>query len=201
MLKLPLRYTSINSGEIGDVKVIKADLSNLVTVDYESRLFANGLGGGALLDVSVYLLSFATAILGNKPQSINSSAYIRNGIDFDNHITLQYQGAYADLPAGMSAYSPNHPTIIGTNGLIQTSEHFYQAKKLSVYDCDYNLVREIQCDFDYTGFEYQILECEKMIREHKITSKLYPLNNSLAVMNIIDSCKQQWNLRYPGDEN
>lgn len=191
----------IEKGTIGEIRVIKADLLNLVQVDYNSRLFSNQLGGGALLDISVYLLAFTTALLGNKPLTINSNAYIRNNVDFDNHITLNYENAYADLSAGMSSYSPNYATIIGTDGIIQTSDRFYHANSFKVYDKFYNLIDEQSFEFDYTGFEYQILECEKMIGENKLTSDLHPISDSLAVMHIIDQCKNDWNLQFEADIN
>lgn len=195
---LDIKHT-IESGTIGDLRVIKADLSNLVPVDYNSRLFSNELGGGSLLDISVYLLSFAMAFLGNEPTSIDSAAYIRNNVDFDNHITLKYPNAYADLSAGMSSYSPNCATLIGTEGIIQTADHFYHAESFKIYDKDYQFIEERSFKFDHTGFEYQILECEKMISENKLTSDLHPISDSLAVMKIIDQCKLDWGLQFEAD--
>ena len=54
----------VKNNRIGDIKYIKADFSNNVKYNPDDRLFRADCGGGALLDLAVYPLSFAEAFLG-----------------------------------------------------------------------------------------------------------------------------------------
>src|SRR5215216_7626821 len=52
------------AGAIGEVRMLQADFGFRTSFNPQSRLFDPALGGGALLDVGVYTISFAQMILG-----------------------------------------------------------------------------------------------------------------------------------------
>ena len=54
----------IADGAIGEVRSVQADLGVAREYDPADRLFALELGGGALLDLGVYVVSFAQMLLG-----------------------------------------------------------------------------------------------------------------------------------------
>ncbi|MEA1157646.1 gfo/Idh/MocA family oxidoreductase, partial [Klebsiella pneumoniae] len=54
----------VADGAIGEVRSVQADLGVSRTYDPVDRLFALELGGGALLDLGVYVVSFAQMLLG-----------------------------------------------------------------------------------------------------------------------------------------
>src|SRR5262249_55929808 len=56
---------------IGDIRHVMADLGSQVTFDPGNRVFSEELGGGAMLQKGVYLLSLASMILGT-PTSVQS---------------------------------------------------------------------------------------------------------------------------------
>ena len=61
-------------GAIGKVVSLRGDFSLPVAFDAGSRFYSKELGGGALLDRGVYLVSLAQAILG-EPVRIQSSVH------------------------------------------------------------------------------------------------------------------------------
>lgn len=74
----------IENGEIGDVRWIKADFGYAIGADYPSsgRLLNKELGGGSLLDVGIYPLSFVHMIMKKDPVKICSSLVIGDtGVD------------------------------------------------------------------------------------------------------------------------
>lgn len=80
----------VDEGRIGTIKAIRADFSNAVEFNPEDRLFRPELGGGALLDLSVYPLSFITSFLGFEPKEIHSAVNIdRLGVDMDEAVIMQ----------------------------------------------------------------------------------------------------------------
>ena len=54
----------VRSGEIGEIRLIRAQFSFQVDRDPSSRLFSNALGGGGILDVGSYCMSMARLIAG-----------------------------------------------------------------------------------------------------------------------------------------
>ena len=50
----------IESGRIGDVRLVKADFGFRIGWDPQNRLLNPQLGGGALLDAGIYPVSFAS---------------------------------------------------------------------------------------------------------------------------------------------
>ena len=77
-------------GVIGDVRLVQADFGFRGNVNPDNRLFNLELGGGGLLDVGVYTISFASMLLGT-PASIATSAVIgETGVDEQAGIVFTY---------------------------------------------------------------------------------------------------------------
>ena len=104
---------------IGDIRHVMADLGSQVTFDPGSRVFSGELGGGALLQKGVYLLSLASMILGS-PTSVRSlSALAKTGVDEDTGILLGYPGGcLATLWCSVGVRSGRQCAIVGTSGQI-----------------------------------------------------------------------------------
>ena len=67
----------INADEIGEVKFVKASFGfKRGDISGKSRLDNPELGGGAVLDVGVYVISFATMIFGERPESVHASGWL-----------------------------------------------------------------------------------------------------------------------------
>jgi predicted dehydrogenase len=82
-------------GVIGEVLQLTADFGFYNEFNPQHRLFDPDMGGGALLDIGVYPVSFASMVLGT-PESIQSRAHIgQSGVDENAGIVL----SYPDSPA------------------------------------------------------------------------------------------------------
>lgn len=188
----------VKSGGIGDVQMIKADFCLTRPFDEESRLFKKDCGGGALLDLGIYPITFATSFLGNNPNEIISNARMgQSGVDFDNTVLLRYDNnVFASLRSGMSAHSKNNATIVGTKGSIYFDEGFLNAQAITIYDENHREVETLEYAFECNGYEYEIRELEKCLLENRAESKLVPLEDTIATMKIMDTCREQWGFKY-----
>jgi hypothetical protein len=100
------------SGRIGEVRYVTADLGGYAAVDPHSRLFDPMLGGGALLNIGVYLISFAHLILGARRRILASSNPSVAGVDSQTSVMLEYaRGQQALLLMSFEANTPSRATI------------------------------------------------------------------------------------------
>ena len=79
----------IAEGDIGEVQYVSAHFG-FQGGSKVPRLFDLKLGGGAVLDVGVYVINFATMIFGEPPESIQSSGWLMDtGADEFAAMTLK----------------------------------------------------------------------------------------------------------------
>jgi predicted dehydrogenase len=121
----------IDTGMIGSIRLIQGNFSYPVPAGGEARFFDRELGGGAMLDRGVYLISLAQHLLG-RPQSIGGTAYLGpTGVDEQSGYQLAYTGgALADLAASLRVRATNEVWIFGDGGSLRLCEPFYRAHRL-----------------------------------------------------------------------
>ena len=90
------------------------------------RLYNYEIGGGALLDLGVYPITYACSLLGHHPTEILSTAdFAHTGVDINNSIILKYEnGSYAAISSGFNVHQQNPAVIVGTKGKITIDHNF-----------------------------------------------------------------------------
>lgn len=178
----------INQGVLGDIRLLQADFGFSSKFDPKDRLYDKDLGGGALLDVGIYAISYSSFIFGNNPKDIKSNLYIgKSGVDECVSINLEYEeGRQAQLYAAINLDTVRDANIIGTKGRIRIP-------KFSNGDTAYILIdgkeEKIEMPFDINGFEYQIREVSNCINEGKLQSEIMSWKDSIEIMSIMDNVK------------
>jgi len=83
---------------IGEIRAVQADLGVVREFDPSDRLFAPDLGGGALLDLGVYVASFAQWVLGMPTAVAATGTLGRSGVEEEATMLLSFEsGASATL--------------------------------------------------------------------------------------------------------
>lgn len=189
----------IASGEIGEVKWVRADLGFPAPEDPQTRIWAVSDGGGALLDVTVYPLLWAWATLG-QPATVQASGELTDqGVDAQNAITLGYaNGGQAQLLSYLTSHGPRIATVSGTKGYLETmgSVNNPQGLRISV-GWDNERVEEFE--FPGRGYTYQLREVTRCIQAGVTESATMPLDDSLAIMELFDTVRSQLGVIYPND--
>ncbi len=186
-----------SEGRIGEIKAIRADFSNPVEFDPQDRLFRPELGGGALLDLGVYPLSFITAFLGFEPEEINSSVNIgKLGVDMDEAVIMKYKNAYASFVAGFDIDNENRAVIVGTKGRIAFDPWFFCTSAVRLYDENNRLAEESVTPHLCNGYEFEIMEVQKCLADGLKESRLDPLSDTVSIMKIMDGLRASWDFRY-----
>ncbi|MDF7799310.1 Gfo/Idh/MocA family oxidoreductase [Pontiellaceae bacterium B1224] len=190
----------VNEGAIGDVITVKADLAFRAPQDGDNRLRNRDLAGGALLDVGVYPISFASMIFGGAPEVIKSHAVLGDtGVDERSFYLLEYdQGRTALLSSSVSGCLPVEAIIAGTEGYIRVP-WFLGATSAEL--CKNNQPVE-SFDFPFEedeGFQFEIAHVMECIAAGKTESPVMPLDETLTIQQTMETMRKQWGLTYPAD--
>lgn len=188
----------IQEGVIGDIKRVYADLSAQLEYNLEGRIYNPLLGGGALLDVGVYPVSFSQMLLGT-PERIQSEMYrAETGVDELNAMLFSYpsRGAVAHLSAGVRFNGTKEATILGDKGYIRFHAPFHHSPRLTL---QLNHASPTTHEFPVriNGYEYEVEECNACILAGKQESDIMPLKDTITVMQLMDTLRQTWGIRYP----
>ncbi|MBS3735038.1 MAG: Gfo/Idh/MocA family oxidoreductase [Phycisphaerae bacterium] len=188
----------IADGAIGDVRMVRADFGFRCDWDPQSRLLKADLGGGGLLDVGVYCVSLASMVFGGAlPQRAAGLAAIgATGVDEQAGYVLDYgDGRLAVLASAVRTDTPKAAEILGTEGRIELAPPFFKSECLTLATGGKS--RTIKAKLRGNGYNYQAEEVARCFAEGLAESPIMPLDETLTVMETLDTLRRQWNLSYP----
>jgi predicted dehydrogenase len=187
-------------GAIGEVRTVKADFSIWRDYDPEDRLWNKELAGGALLDLGIYPITFASIVFGDRPTRIQSSAIIgQTDVDDRSFYLFDYEGGrHAVLTSSFTHICPVEAMVCGTKGYIRVP-HFLGAKELHIHRQGAD-PETIKLPFgEGENFKFEIAEAMDCIAAGKTESDVLPLSKTLEIMEIMDALRAQWGLKYAGE--
>ena len=180
----------IKSGVIGEVTSLTANIGYELT--QVPRIWDSKLGGGALLDVGVYLIHFARMVLGEKEVEVTSKAIFENGVDMIDSIELTFDKTkVATMQCSVCGVLNRSGSIFGTKGYIEIT-NINNPEEIRVYNAEYKLVNTYEIPKQHTGFEYQIQACIQAITNKKIECPEITHAESIRVMEILDRIRASW---------
>ena len=184
----------VNKGRIGKVKEIEVDFS---IESKAPRHISLELGGGALLDLGIYTISFANWIIGKFPDTISSESELSStGVDEIDHVTFNWEtGEKAKLTFGIHAFGSLSAKVIGTHGYINVPRPFHCTSGISLHDTKRD--EEYSVPFKINGYEYQVEEVMRCLKGGLKESPVMPLEETLGTMRLMDSLRSQWGVVYP----
>ena len=191
----------LKAGTIGEVRSITADHRQKLPDDPKHRLNALDLGGGALLDLGIYPISFAWDVLG-KPSAIQATATFREtGADAQVATIFHYaNGAIATTLSSSDSAGPNRAAVVGTKGRIEIDHVWYSPTTFRVYDNDNNLIEAFDHAVAGRGMQFQADEAERLIAAGLTAGDIMPPSQSVEIMATLDEVRRQIGLRYPGEK-
>lgn len=194
----------VASGALGEVRQVTADLGFTVDRPPTDRLLDPRLGGGALLDMGIYPLTFASLFLGEPSSLVATAALSELGVDVNLAMSLGYDsGAVAALTATMTAWSPRTATIATDRGRIDLPASFHHPPRVTWtdYHADGDLGPadpvEISEELLGTGLAHEALEVVRCLRTGETESPLVPLDDTVALMRQMDRVRAEVGVRYP----
>ena len=196
---MPMRKTLdqvIASGAIGVPQMVTANLGYLIS--WKERIQRPELAGGALMDVGIYPLNFASMVLGDEIESITGTAVMMDtGVDAQNSITLVYRdGRMAVLNSSAVGLSDRRGVIYGTKGFIEV-ENINNCEGFKVYDETRKQTASYDRPKQISGYEYEVEACIRAIEAGELECPEMPHEETLRMMNWMDQLRGQWGMKFP----
>ncbi|MET0783124.1 MAG: Gfo/Idh/MocA family oxidoreductase [Leifsonia flava] len=190
----------IAAGTLGEVHTLIADHTQDLPDDPGHRLNALELGGGALLDLGIYPISFASDLFGT-PETIQASATFKDtGADAQVATIFRYAGGQiATTLSASDTRGRNIATILGTDGRIDIDSVWYSPTSFRAYDADGTEIESFSSDVTGRGMQFQAAELERLVAAGATSGDILPTEETVAVLETLDAIRAQIGLRYPGE--
>jgi predicted dehydrogenase len=187
------------SGAIGTVRSVRAELSRKFPFDASHRLYDLAAGGGALLDLGVYPATFAWLFLGAPLRVQAIGALSPTGSDATAAMQWAYaDGGFAQLSCTAELRTDAPALIAGTGGTIEVHSSIHRPTKLVVTGAEAEVL--VSPATEGNGYRTEIAEVERCLRAGEIESPTAPLEQTVAILGVLDEARAQLGVRYSADE-
>ncbi|MGO2060423.1 MAG: Gfo/Idh/MocA family protein [Microbacterium gubbeenense] len=186
------------AGTIGEVRAVSADHTQSISTDPAHRLNALELGGGALLDLGVYPISFVWDVLG-APTTIQASGRIgETGADTEVATVMTHaSGAVSTTMSSSRGAGPNTAHIVGSRARIDIDRTWYNQTTFTVTSSDGSVIERYEEAIDGRGMQFQALALENAVATG--VAPLLSIDESTEIMRTLDEIRRQIGVRYPGE--
>lgn len=191
----------IDEGRIGEPRLLQAQFGYDGGEDKGFRHLNRELGGGALLDVGIYTLALTGMVFGQHFRDIKSSVELdeETGVDRSFAAIVNYGHQMALLTASVVTSFKDEARILGTEGMIEIPEPFYNPDRVILTPHEGNEETYTR-DPSVNGFNYEVTEAARCLREGLLESPWQTHEETLTWMRVMDQLRADWGLRYPGED-
>jgi predicted dehydrogenase len=160
----------LRQNAIGEIRTVAADHGQRFAPDPAHRLYDPALGGGALLDLGIYPVSWASMVLG-PPSSVHATSDpAMTGVDAQTSIVLRYPGgAHALLTSTLQSFTPCRAWIAGTEGSIEVDPVFYAPTSFTLRRKDGHLEPFLAATSQLDASQ---LDASQLVTSQLVTSQL-----------------------------
>jgi predicted dehydrogenase len=190
----------IEDGAIGEVRSVQADLGVTRVYDPADRLFALELGGGALLDIGVYVVNFAQMLLGTPSSVTATGSLFPSGVDAEVAMLLGYDdGRSATLTTSLRHALPGQARVFGTAGWIDVLPRFHHPDTIVLHrdGADPETITRPPLG---AGYSHELIEVTEGVRAGRGESATMPLADTLAVQTILNDAAEQLGVHFVEDD-
>ncbi|MFK4105147.1 Gfo/Idh/MocA family protein [Streptomyces sp. NPDC019531] len=192
----------VDDGAIGEVRTVQADFGLAGPFPPAHRLRDPAQGGGALLDLGVYPVSFAHLLLG-EPSDVTAKAVLsEEGVDLQTGALLSWDsGALASLHCSLTGGTATIASVTGSLGRIDIPNGFFHPDRFVLHRDGRDPEEFVAdpADGPRNSLKHEAREVMRALRAGEKESPLVPLEGTLAVMRTLDAVRDRIGVRYPGE--
>ncbi|MGC9541157.1 Gfo/Idh/MocA family protein [Streptomyces sp. UG1] len=193
----------VDDGAIGEVRHVQADFGLAGPFPPAHRLRDPAQGGGALLDLGVYPVSFAHLLLGEPSDVTARAALSAEGVDLQTGALLSWDsGALASLHCSIVGGTATSASVTGSGGRIDVPNGFFFPDRFVLHrdGRDPEEFTADPADGPRNSLRHEAAEVMRALRAGETESPLVPLAGTLAVMRTLDAIRDRVGVRYPGED-
>jgi predicted dehydrogenase len=189
----------IDDGRIGDLQLITATLC--YPISQKPRIMNPELCGGSLLDLGIYCLHFARMFCPSEIVSIGGHCVkSETGVDQTNTMLLTMRnGVVANMQSSVMCVGDNRGILAGSKATIVIDD-INNPQRITLNTREQQAVEDIRVPQQITGYEYEFLACRQALIDGLTEPREISLDETLYLMQLMDTLRQQWGVRYPMDK-
>ncbi|TFV88649.1 Gfo/Idh/MocA family oxidoreductase [Blastococcus sp. CT_GayMR20] len=189
----------VADGAIGEVRSVQADLGVSREYDPADRLFDLAQGGGALLDLGVYVVSFAQMLLGTPSRVTAAGSLFPSGADAEASLLLDHgDGRSAALMTSLRNALPGQARVFGTTGWIDVPPRFHHPHTIVLHRAGAEPETITRAPLG-AGYAHELIEVSEGVRAGRSESAVMPLADTLAVQTVLGEAADQLGVRHAED--
>jgi len=188
------------AGTLGEIRVVSADHTQKISTDPAHRLNDLALGGGALLDLGIYPISFAIDVLG-LPERITALARLSDA-GSDAEVATSFVHAGGALSTSVSSSrgaGMNVAQIVGTEARIEIDRVWYTPTSFRVVSPDGDVIEEFTSEVPGRGMQFQAQAAERLVAAGADSHDILSIDETVAIMGVLDEVRRQIGVVYPGE--
>ena len=179
----------LDAGLLGEVSTVIADHSIPLWPDGPERLAEPALAGGAMLDLGIYPLSFASLTLGDLTRATGLGTLTDRGVDRRVAFVAQGpSGAVASLSTDMSVASPTTASVNGTWARLELETMFYMPTTMRLVGKDGVVLDTMTGDpmEQHRGLRHEATEVALRVAAGETESPVMPLDESIRILEVAE---------------
>ncbi|MCY1695933.1 Gfo/Idh/MocA family protein [Curtobacterium sp. SL109] len=190
----------VAEGRIGRPRLVEATHHQALPDDPTHRLNDPALGGGAILDLGVYPISFAIDVLGAPTAVAAAGTLSDQGVDTQMGIVMTHEGGtQSTVHFALDVRSPNTASIIGEDGRIDVDATWYTPTTWRLRDRDGAVVEEFDGREELSGYAHEVRAFEAMVASGDHEGGAMDPEETVVVMAAMDEARRQVGVRYAAD--
>jgi len=188
--------TLLADGVLGEVRSVLADHGQAIPAEPGHRLYRPELGGGALLDLGIYPVQFASMVLGAPLDVVAVGGETATGVDAYATLVLTHRGdAQSTLYTSLLERTPTTAAIAGTEGTISVDSAFYIPTSFTLASPRHDGPSLTWTDptglklFD--GLSWEATAFARFVGEGRTESPVHTLDETVAILAVIGRARAQ----------
>ncbi|CAE7555240.1 Dhdh [Symbiodinium sp. CCMP2592] len=207
----------VAGGGLGKPRCLQADFGFVGPSDVKHRLWDPSQAGGGMLDIGIYLVQLATMIFGLATADVKGTAVLtEQGVDSEGSLSICWKDSgTASLMYTLRAVTPERACIMFDGGYLTIEGPAHTPTSVTVSRSDGargkvepetftvplpSLTNGLTVNYPCSeGMVYEVEAVEACLKAGQLECQEYPLDESLAVLRIMDAFRQQVGVSYPGE--
>jgi predicted dehydrogenase len=189
----------VADGALGNVQALAADHGQAIPIESEHRLYKPELGGGALLDLGIYPVQFASMVLGSPREVVAVGGRTTTGVDAYSTLVLRHgQDTQATITTSLLTRTPTQAMVAGSTARIELGSFFYTPTTLRVLDNNPNRPETGILNWEdptgvklFDALSWEATALARYVGEGRRESPLHTLSETVSILATLDAARQQ----------